>query len=75
MLYNEEEVFCNFCRNNRDTQATFPSPFPENVSLAMAYVPYQNWENIYDVENGFSAGTIFADLDKPFLGYGKGQKR
>lgn len=75
MLYNEEEVFCNFCRNNKEAQIIAPSPFPENVSLAMAYVPYQNWENIYDVENGFSAGTIFADLDKPFSGYGKGQKR
>jgi hypothetical protein len=75
MLYNEEEVFCNFCRNNRNVENNSSSLFPENVSLAMAYVPYQNWQNIYDVENAFSAGTIFADLDKPFLGYGREKKR
>ena len=75
MLYNEEEVFCGFCKNNRDVQSNTMSPFPQNISLAMAYVPYQNWQNIYDVDNAFMAGTLFADLDKPFLGYGKGQKR
>ena len=33
--------------------------------LAMVYAPYQYFENIYTIENGFYAGTIFADLDLP----------
>jgi hypothetical protein len=74
MLKHEEEVFCGFCRNN-NVQNTQPSLFPENVSLAMAYVPFQAWQNVYDVDNAFNAGTLFADLDKPFLGYGKGHRR
>lgn len=37
-------------------------------ALAMAYVPCQKWQNIYAPEVGFNRGTIFADLDKPFLG-------
>ncbi len=37
-------------------------------SLAMVYSPYQNWHNINDLEAGFCAGTIFKELDKPFLG-------
>jgi len=41
-------------------------------SLAMVYSPYQNWQNIKDLEAGFCAGTIFAELDKPFLGYRNG---
>ncbi|MBE6648199.1 MAG: spore coat associated protein CotJA [Ruminococcaceae bacterium] len=75
MLKHEEEVFCNFCRNPREVQNDSASLFPENISLAMAYVPFQRWQNIYDVDDAFGAGTLFADLDKPFLGYGKGHRR
>lgn len=42
----------------------------EGLPLAMAYVPWQNWKEIYDLEKGFSSGTIFHELDKPFLGRG-----
>ena len=42
----------------------------EGEPLAMAYVPWQNWKKIYDIEKGFSRGTIFEELDKPFLGRG-----
>lgn len=38
------------------------------ASLAMVYSPYQEWNNLYDLESGFCAGTVFKDLDKPFLG-------
>lgn len=40
----------------------------QNFALAMAYVPWQEFEPLYDAEKGLSAGTIFPDLDKPFLG-------
>ena len=75
MLTNEKETFCNFCRNTKDVQNNTQSLFPANISLAMSYVPYQAWQNVYDVDTAFSSGTLFADLDKPFMGYGKGQKR
>lgn len=39
-----------------------------NYSLAMVYSPYQEWQNIYCEEEGFVAGTIFKELDKPFYG-------
>lgn len=38
------------------------------VSLAMAYVPMQQWSDLYDVDVALQRGTIFAQLDKPFLG-------
>lgn len=38
-----------------------------NYSVGMAYVPRQKFMNLYDWETGFSQGTIFADLDKPFM--------
>lgn len=43
-------------------------------SLAMAYVPWQTWRDIYEVEKALEHGTIFRELDMPFLGRG-GAKR
>ncbi|MCI5952936.1 MAG: spore coat associated protein CotJA [Anaerostipes sp.] len=43
----------------------------EGLPLAMAYVPWQQWGNLYSPEKGFREGTIFQDLDFPFHG-GKG---
>ena len=36
----------------------------------MAYVPWQRWENLYELDQALMAGTIFADLNKPFRGRG-----
>lgn len=40
------------------------------ITLAMAYVPMQEFTDIYEPEQGFSRGTIFAELDLPFMGKG-----
>jgi len=40
-------------------------------SLAICYVPIQEWEQIYDEDTAFSTGTLFPSLNKPFLGGGK----
>lgn len=37
-------------------------------SLAMAYVPWQTWRDIYDADKGFHCGTIFQELNMPFVG-------
>ena len=39
-----------------------------SMPLAMAYVPWQKWQNIYKPENALCAGTIFQELDLDFLG-------
>ncbi len=36
--------------------------------LAMVYAPVQEWRDLYDNENGHDRGTIFQELDFPFLG-------
>lgn len=47
------------------------SQFPKKVSVAMAYIPYQQYpEQIYSPEKGLSRGTIFPVLDKPFTAAG-----
>lgn len=36
--------------------------------LAMGYVPWQMFREVYEPEKGFSCGTIFHELNLPFLG-------
>ena len=44
--------------------------FPADMPIAMAYVPWQKWQDIYEPGKGLENGTIFKELDKPFLGKG-----
>ena len=43
-------------------------PFPEDAALAIAYVRWQQLENVYEPDEGYLRGTIFPELDKPFYG-------
>ena len=40
----------------------------DSMALAMAYVPWQHWDQIYCPAEGFACGTIFPELNKPFYG-------
>lgn len=44
------------------------SVFPTETPLAMAYVPFQKWEEPYAPNEALAAGTIFPSLDLPFEG-------
>ena len=39
----------------------------EGYPLGSVYAPLQVWRELYDNETGFSRGTIFKELDLPFL--------
>lgn len=39
---------------------------PESLTLAMASVPMEPWEEPYDPETAIRQGTIFPGLNKPF---------
>lgn len=39
-----------------------------NKPLAMAYVPWQSFENVLDANCGLEQGSIFEDLVFPFIG-------
>ena len=39
----------------------------EGFALAMAYVPWQQWGEVYPLNTGLQRGTIFPELDKPFF--------
>ncbi len=40
-----------------------------DYTLAMVYPPKHQWQNLYCEDDGFTAGTIFRELDKPFYGH------
>lgn len=42
-----------------------PRPISE-FPVGMGYVPWQSWENIYPLTQGYQRGTIFQALDYPF---------
>lgn len=35
--------------------------------VAMAYVPVQELDTVYEPDAGFCRGTLFPELDKPFM--------
>ena len=43
-------------------------PCPGACSLAMVYSPVQEWRGLYSVDEAIHKGTLFTELDKPFLG-------
>jgi hypothetical protein len=40
--------------------------FPEKTPLAMAYVPYQVFDKVYEADEAICRGTLFPELDLPF---------
>lgn len=51
----------NAGQNNGET-----SRFPKNTPLAMAYVPFQQWGDVFDNDEALCKGTLFPDLVFPF---------
>ncbi len=42
---------------------------PQNPHLAFAYVPFQEFKNLYSTNDALWRGTLFKDLDIPFSTY------
>ncbi len=47
------------------------SMFPSDPVVGMAYVPWQQLEEVYDPEVALQRGTIFPELFKPFTAGGR----
>lgn len=48
------------------------SDFTEHSFVpAMAYVPWQYFHKVYETDKALEIGTIFPELDKPFLAAGR----
>lgn len=51
-------------RNCYEKQEICIDKFP----VGMTYVPWQNWNQIYEFDKALHQGTLFPELDKPFIG-------
>ena len=71
---NNAMAYNNYRQNAVHPVDNVKRDYMEHMSLAMAYVPWQKWQKIYDAEKGFCRGTIFEELDLPFCGIGGCQK-
>lgn len=40
--------------------------FPQHTPIAMAYVPFQQWGEVYSEDEAFETGTLFPELNFPF---------
>ncbi|MCI5621782.1 MAG: spore coat associated protein CotJA [Lachnospiraceae bacterium] len=60
---------CNAYNNTSSNQMPRRKHPSCNQELAMAYVPFQNFVKLYELDQGFCKGTIFQELDKPFRGF------
>lgn len=54
--------------HNGGNNNNMPSGDDKSWALAMAYVPVQSWQKIYEYDKGLMRGTIFEQLDLPFKG-------
>ncbi|MDD6797630.1 MAG: spore coat associated protein CotJA [Clostridia bacterium] len=40
----------------------------DDMPVAMAYVPWQEWGCLFDLDEALRCGTLFKSLFKPFMG-------
>ena len=59
MCYPSHMVLPAMAQTDMPTSVTLP--------LAMAYVPMQGWSQTYDPAVGLQRGTVFPELDLPFM--------
>ncbi len=53
---------------NTNGEYTGVTPLPKDAVTAMAYVPFQTDTAQYTPEKALSEGTLYPNLNKPFLG-------
>lgn len=70
------EDSCNPCSDNNSSSGVISGVINacnkesvlQGMALAMAYVPWQPYDNLYSLSQGLRRGTIFRDLDFDFMG-------
>ena len=73
MIINRSGTFPSETRdlpksNSCDGQNSYIGWGMTNHPLSMVYAPWQNFDNLYDLDKALNQGTVFAELDLPFSG-------
>jgi len=56
------------CNNDTGCSCNTDRTYFDDMPLAMAYVPWQDWSQVYEPCQALGEGTIFPELNLPFLG-------
>lgn len=67
VIFHEREASLSKMDMVVNSESANISRFPRNTPLAMAYVPFQQWNETYDDDKALARGTLFPELDLPFL--------
>ena len=59
---------CNMQTMSRPRPRSCSQDQLAGMPLAIAYVPWQRWNQTYSLDKALKVGTVFPELDKPFLG-------
>lgn len=63
---------CSNCNRNHmgrnECQERYDMSSSQEFVVGMAYVPWQYFEHVYEPDRALQIGTIFPELNKPFLG-------
>lgn len=52
---------------NASFRSCRPRPDWSEFPIGMAYVPWQSFRNLYSYEKAFCVGSLFQELDQPFM--------
>lgn len=56
------------CNSEKECSCKQGRDYIENMPLAMSYVPWQDWEKVYEPCEAIKAGTLFPELNLQFYG-------
>ena len=62
---------CNMKRNNEGCDRG--TEHVDHMAPGMCFVPWQKWQDVYDIDQAIGCGTIFKELYKPYVGRGCGR--
>jgi len=65
-ITEKEKAMYNKAFDNKEN-CTTRAPFPEKTPIGIAYIPFQQWEDVYSVDTAYEKATLFPSLDLPFM--------
>lgn len=71
MTYDNQGCCCNMKRNNEGCNRG--TEHVDHMAPGMCFVPWQKWQDVYDIDQAIGCGTIFKELYKPYVGRGCGR--
>lgn len=68
MQERSRAYYGRFMGGTQNNDCCVLSPFPDVTPVAMAFVPFQQTPEVYDEMKALCQGTLFPELDLPFVG-------